>query len=150
MLPSLNLPPVDLRMKEQGGQTFVFDRVRKIYVLLTPEEWVRQNLLGFLIDHKKFPEGLTEVEKSIRLFNTDKRVDILVRKKDLTPLLLVECKAPSVTLRQDQADQLARYQVALKAPYCMLSNGNQHVIMEFDGDGLRFVKNLPAYDQTEV
>jgi hypothetical protein len=125
----------------------VFDNIRKTFVLLTPEEWVRQHVILFLIEEKAFPSGLIEIEKQITLFNTTKRVDILVRDKSLKPLLLVECKAAEVALKQNEINQLARYQITLQAPYCMLTNGINHVILKMENGTLNFLQELPTYPE---
>lgn len=140
MFAELNLPPVDLRI--ENGQ--VFDIIRKKFVALTPEEWVRQHVLHFLINEKKYPAGLIEVEKSIKLFNTDKRVDILVRNNKLEPVLLVECKAPEVAITQKEAEQLARYQITLNAPLSMLSNGIRHVVLRHNEKTISYLEELPV------
>ena len=145
LFSALNFPPVSLRLKKDKDQTQVFDRIRKKYVLLTPEEWVRQHVLHFLLEEKKFPAGLLEVEKQITLFNTLKRVDILVRNTELKPLLLVECKAAGIPLKQTEINQLARYQLTLQAPYCMLTNGVNHVVLKLEQEKVSFLKELPAY-----
>ncbi|MGZ3864190.1 MAG: type I restriction enzyme HsdR N-terminal domain-containing protein [Bacteroidia bacterium] len=147
MYPELNLPKADLRIRNHEGRVQVFDMNRKLNVDLTPEEWVRQHVLHFLVFEKGYPQGLIEIEKSIRLFNTDKRVDILVRTPDLKPLLLVECKAPEVKLTQEELNQLGRYQISLNAPYCMLTNGLQHYVMLNTAGKLGFSNNLPAYSE---
>ena len=145
MFSQLNFPDFKLKLRKEKSQTFVFDIIRKTYVLLTREEWVRQHVIWFLIEEKKYPSGLIEVEKQITLFNTTKRVDILVRDKNLKPLLLIECKAEEVSLKQNEVNQLARYQLTLKAPYCMLTNGINQAIMKLEGDGLSFIEELPSY-----
>ncbi|HXU26164.1 MAG TPA: type I restriction enzyme HsdR N-terminal domain-containing protein [Bacteroidia bacterium] len=145
MFTPLNFPAVKLRLREEKTQTQVFDVVRKKYVLLTPEEWVRQHVIHFLIEEKEFPTGLIEIEKQISLFNTNKRVDILVRTTNLKPLLLVECKAADVALTQTEINQLARYQITLQAPYCMLTNGVNHVVMKLENEKTVFLKELPHY-----
>ncbi|HKC68109.1 MAG TPA: type I restriction enzyme HsdR N-terminal domain-containing protein [Bacteroidia bacterium] len=136
---------VKLRLREEKHQTQVFDIIRKKHVLLTPEEWVRQHAIHFLIKEKKFPTGLIEVEKQISLFNTSKRVDVLIRNKNLQPLLLVECKAADVALTQTEINQLARYQITIQAPYCMLTNGINHVVMKLEGNKVTFLQELPHY-----
>ena len=141
----LNFPEFNFRLRKDKDQTQVFDVVRKKYVLLTPEEWVRQHVIWFLLQEKGFPAGLIEVEKQITLFNTTKRVDILVRNTTLDPLLLVECKAAEIPLQQKEINQLARYQIKLQAPYCMLSNGLNHVVLKLEGEKVEFLKELPAY-----
>ncbi len=145
MFPLLNFPVVKLKLRDAKGQTQVFDSIRKSYVVLTPEEWVRQHAIHFIKEEKQFPAGLIEVEKQITLFNTIKRVDILVRDNTLKPLLLIECKAAEVELTQTEINQLARYQITLQAPYCMLTNGMKHVVMKLEGDTVTFLSELPAY-----
>ena len=147
MFTPLNFPAVKLRLREEKAQTHVFDVIRKKYILLTPEEWVRQHVIHFLVDEKKFPTGLIEIEKQIALFNTNKRVDILVRDKNLKPLLLVECKAADVALKQNEINQLARYQITLQAPYCMLTNGINHIVMKLEGEKVTFLPELPSYQE---
>ena len=141
----LNFLPVKLKLRNEKNQTQVFDIIRKTYILLTPEEWVRQHVIHFLVEEKKYPAGLIEVEKQITLFNTTKRVDILVRDKNLKPLLLIECKAAEVALKQNEINQLARYQITLHATYCMLTNGVNHVVMKLENNSVRFLAELPAY-----
>ena len=147
MFTPLNFPAVKLRLREEKTQTHVFDVIRKKYILLSPEEWVRQHVIHFLVDEKKFPTGLIEIEKQISLFNTNKRVDILVRDKNLKPLLLVECKAADVALKQNEINQLARYQITLQAPYCMLTNGINHIVMKLEGEKVTFLQELPSYQE---
>jgi hypothetical protein len=141
----LNFPPVKLKLRNEKNQTYVFDSIRKAYFLLTPEEWVRQHVVSFLVEEKKYPAGLIEIEKQITLFNTNKRVDILVRDKTLKPLLLIECKASEVALMQNEINQLARYQITLQAPYCMLTNGVNHVVMKLENEKVTFLQELPSY-----
>jgi hypothetical protein len=143
----LNFPAVKLRLRDEKTHTQVFDVIRKKYILLSPEEWVRQHVIHFLIEEKKFPTGLIEIEKQISLFNTNKRVDILVRDKNLKPLLLVECKAADVALKQNEINQLARYQITLQAPYCMLTNGINHIVMKLEGEKVTFLPELPSYQE---
>ena len=144
MFTPLNFPAVELKIREAKGQTQVFDIIRKQYVVLTPEEWVRQHVIHFLKFEKQYPAGLMDIEKQITLFNTTKRVDILVRDINLKALLLIECKAPEVELTQTEINQLARYQITIQAPYCMLTNGLKHVVMKLKGDEVTFLKELPA------
>ena len=145
MFSELNFAHFKLRLRKEKNQTRVFDVIRKAYFLLTPEEWVRQHVINFLVEEKKYPAGLIEVEKQIRLFNTTKRVDILVRDKNLNPLLLIECKAADVTLKQNEINQLTRYQITLQAPYCMLTNGLNHAVMKLENETVTFLPELPLY-----
>jgi hypothetical protein len=143
MFVPLDLPPAVLRVEKNE----VFDIIRKKLVHLTPEEWVRQHIIHFLISHKNFPAGLIEVEKTIKVFNTTKRVDILVRTPQLKPLLLVECKAPGVAITRREAEQMARYQITLQADLSFLSNGNQHVVMQHNAGKIEYLPELPAYSK---
>jgi hypothetical protein len=146
MFVPLDLPPAVLRIERNE----VFDIVRKKLVHLTPEEWVRQHIIHFLISHKSFPPGLIEVEKTIKVFNTTKRVDVLVRTPELKPLLLVECKAPGVPITQKEAEQLARYQITLQADLSFLTNGNQHIVMQHHGGHITYLPELPSYSRSVV
>ena len=150
MFTPLNFPEFTLRLREEKSQTQVFDTIRKKYLVLTPEEWVRQHVLHFLVTEKKYPAGLMDIEKQINLFNTIKRVDILVRDLNLNPLVLIECKAADVELTQTEINQLARYQITIKAPYCMLTNGLKHVVMKLEGDSVSFLAELPAYTEVNL
>lgn len=141
MFPVLNLPPANLRIEKNE----VFDFIRKKMVALTPEEWVRQHVLHFLIHHKNYPPGLIEVEKKINVHNTDKRVDILVRTNNLKPFLLVECKAAEVNITQKEAEQLARYQITIEAPLSLLTNGMKHVVIKHNGNEISYLEELPNY-----
>jgi type I restriction and modification enzyme subunit R-like protein len=143
----LNFPEVKLNIREAKGQTQVFDIIRRSFVALTPEEWVRQHVIHFLKFEKKYPAGLMDIEKQITLFNTTKRVDILVRDTSLKPLLLIECKASEIELTQTEINQLARYQITLQASYCMLTNGMNHVVMKLKGKEVIFLKELPLYEE---
>ncbi len=147
MFAALNLPPAKLRIEKKQNQHEVFDFIRKKMLVLTPEEWVRQHVLHFLVEHKGFPATLIEVEKNIKLFNTEKRVDILTRTPQLKPLLLVECKAPEVKLGQNEVSQLARYQITLEAPYSFLTNGLQHFIMKHNDNKITYLDELPSYPE---
>lgn len=149
MFPALNLPKANLRTRTFENKLQVFDMIRKINVDLTPEEWVRQHIIHFLVYEKGYPSGLMEVEKNIKLFNTEKRVDILVRTTQLKPLLLIECKAQDVKLTETEINQLARYQITLQAPYCMLSNGLQHFVMHCKDEKVSFLKELPSYSEIQ-
>ncbi|MBS1646033.1 MAG: type I restriction enzyme HsdR N-terminal domain-containing protein [Bacteroidetes bacterium] len=147
MFALFTMPACPFKTKKEGDQLQVLDLIRKTYVAFTPEEMVRQRVLYFLIKRKQFMPGLIEVEKQIELFNTTKRVDILARDKNMQPLLLVECKAPSVNLSQKEANQLARYQLSLKAPYSMLTNGMFHLVVKNEGNKIRFLENLPDFNE---
>lgn len=146
-MASLNFPPREFRFKNKENKTAIFDVVRKKFIQLTPEEWVRQHCVHFLIEDKNFPPSLINVEKKIELNGLDKRYDIVVFKPDGEILIIVECKAPQIKITQDVFDQIARYNLALRADYLMLTNGLEHYYcqMDYSAQKYRFLRDLPDY-----
>jgi hypothetical protein len=145
----LNLPPADLRIKKQGGKEYVFDRLRRQYVRLTPEEWVRQHFISFLVEYKHFPPSRLANEVGIKLGNVRKRCDTVLYDKYLDPLMIVEYKAPSVPVSQDTFDQIARYNRDLNVPWLIISNGLQHFCCRMDKEKGEYVflKEIPFYEE---
>ena len=142
---NLDFPFYDFKIrKTDQNKALIFDELRKKYVNLTPEEWVRQHILRMLKE-KKYPTSLTSVEKEIKLFSTKKRFDILVSDSKGKPILLVECKAPDVKLTQKVFDQLSRYNTVLKAPLLMVSNGIKHYYLKFENNEYQFLEACPDY-----
>ena len=113
----LNLPTYNFKLKSSENKTLIFDKLRKKYVVLTPEEWVRQHYVCFLIEEKKYPISLIALEKQLIINNRKKRTDILVFNNEGNHEIIVECKAPSIKITQDTFDQIARYNLKLKAFY---------------------------------
>jgi type I site-specific restriction endonuclease len=146
-MTNLNFPEYNFQIVEKKGKLTIFDPVRMKYVALTSEEWVRQHVLRFLTDEKKVPEKLVKVESEISLFKTRKRFDIAVFDRNGNPLLVIECKAPSVPLSQDVLDQAVRYNMTMKVCLLMLTNGLQHIFCRIDPhDGsVRQISGLPDY-----
>jgi type I site-specific restriction endonuclease len=142
-LDKLNFPEYEFRLKK--GQ--IFDPVRRKFVALTPEEWVRQHVIWYLAE-KGYPFSLMAVEAQIEVNTLKKRMDILLYDKNARPLLIVECKAPSVKINQEVFDQLARYNLSAGAPYFFLSNGLDHFCCEASGSGREyvFIKHLPSFE----
>ena len=126
LLPKLNFPEYTFSVRQTDGKAEIFDVVRKKFVALTPEEWVRQNLIHYLNECKKYPIGLFQVEGSITVNSMPKRCDIIVYNNSLKPLLLVECKKPSVVLNQKIFDQATLYNLSLEVPYILITNGLKH------------------------
>lgn len=120
---ALKYPPFDVRLKKQGGQTYIFDFVRKKWLVLTPEEWVRQHLLNYLITEKKFPLSIISIEKELILNDLKKRYDVVVYDHQLKPRLIVECKAPYIALDKAVVSQALHYNLTIKAEFLMISNG---------------------------
>lgn len=135
------------KIANQDGKTLVFDPLRKIYISLTPEEEVRQKMLYLLVEHLNVPAGLVAVEYSVKVNGLDKRCDVVVFGKDGRPLMIVECKAPSVKLSQTTLEQAARYYSALHSNYLMLYNGNECYCFNTKDGNLEAVDHLPSYEE---
>lgn len=146
MMQVLNLPRYELKVKEENGKKFIFDFIRKKYLVLTPEEWVRQNFIQFLVKDKGYPNGLIEIEKGLRLNELHKRVDALVYK-GVQPNVLIEFKAPSVKINQEVFEQIARYNTHFKVPYLIVSNGINHYCakIDFEKQSFEFLEDVPEY-----
>jgi type I site-specific restriction-modification system R (restriction) subunit len=146
-MQTLNLPSYEFRIKKEEGKSYIFDGVRKRYVLLTPEEWVRQHFIRYLVHEKKYPESLMAVEKQIILNGKQFRFDLLVYRRNGEPLLIAEFKAPGVKISQDTFDQVVRYNMALKVERVVVSNGMQHYVCEIDYEvnSYKFLKEVPAF-----
>lgn len=134
-------------MEKSASETWIFDPVRKKRVRSTPEEKVRQNFLRYLHEKKGHPYGLMEVEKGLELHRTFKRCDILTRDQEAKPFMLVECKAPDVPITQEAFDQVARYNIALKVPYLVVTNGHEHYVAQVDlqAQELRPLDKIPEF-----
>jgi hypothetical protein len=142
----LNFPPYPLQLRRQEGRLQIFDEVRKKWLVLTPEEWVRQHWVYHLVHEKGFPASLMGIEKSFQLNNLRRRFDILAGHP---PLLLVECKAPGIPITQQTFDQASRYNIAWKVPFLAVSNGLDHYICEVfpEEQRLEFRTELPVYPE---
>ena len=145
----LNFPSYAFRFKSRENKMLVFDIIRKKYVVLTPEEWVRQHSLHFLIEEKKYPPGRTLVERQLKVATLDKRVDIAVCDPKGKIQLLVECKAPEVVLNQKVFDQIARYNWEARADLLMVTNGLNHFYcrMDYEKGEYLFLPELPSYTE---
>lgn len=146
-LPELNLPPVDLRLKREGGIVKVFDPLRHRYVALTPEEYVRQHFTRWLMTDRHYPASVMTNEVTLNVNGAIRRCDTLVFGRDGNPLVVVEYKAPSVTISQNTFDQIARYNIALQARYLIVSNGMVHYCCVFDpgADTYHFIPEIPDW-----
>ena len=144
-LPQLKLPEFDCKVKAEGDEKYIFDIIRKKYLLLTPEEWVRQHFIHLLINHLGYPPGLFQIERGHQYFGSAKRSDILILNTSGQPQLLVECKAASVNIDKAALTQIATYNKTIGANYVAISNGMTHFVWEYKGDGYEQLKNFPAY-----
>jgi hypothetical protein len=145
---NLNLPNYKFKLKSSENKTLIFDNLRKKYFVLTPEEWVRQHFVQYLIDKKKYPVSLIALEKQLTINNRKKRTDILVFNADGNPDIIVECKAPQIKITQATFDQIARYNLKLKANYLIVTNGLEHFYckMDFEKETYIFLKEIPTYN----
>lgn len=143
----LNLPPYPFKLHQKNNVVFIFDELRKKDLVLTPEEWVRQHFVQYLIIQKKYPKTLTKLEGGLKLNRLQKRTDILIFDKSGKAQVLVECKATSIKITQDVFDQAARYNMIHKVKYLVISNGLQHFccVMDYEKNSYQFLEELPAY-----
>jgi hypothetical protein len=146
-MQELNLPTYEYRLQREGGQVRIFDPIRKKYVALTPEEWVRQHFINYLLTEKSAPAGLMILEKKIIMNTMTRRPDILVYDKKGEPVLIVECKSPEVAISQDTFDQIARYNSVIRASYLVVTNGLQHYCckMAHEDNSYQFLEDVPNY-----
>ncbi len=146
-MQKLNFPSYSFRFKNNQNKIAVFDDLRKKFVILTPEEWVRQHCVKFLHSEKKYPLSLINVEKQLKIAGLTKRYDIVVFQPEGNIQIIVECKAPSIKITQDTFDQIARYNLTLKANYLMVTNGLEHFFcqMDYENENYIFLKDLPEY-----
>jgi len=144
---ALNLPTYSFSIKEEQGKKLIFDRFRKKQVVLTPEEWVRQNFLMYLVKEKNYPASLIAVEAGLKVAQRKKRTDILVYSRQAQPLLIVECKAPEIKISEKVFEQIVRYNMSLQVNFLVVSNGLQHFCCKLDyaNNTYSFLKEIPSY-----
>lgn len=144
MFPELKYPSFNIRLKEGGKDKLqVFDTIRKKWLILTPEEWVRQHVVNYFIHDRNYPASLISLEKEIDLNGSRKRYDVVVFTKQLKPFIIVECKAPTIELSPDVLDQAARYNLKLNVQYVFITNGLKDQIYS----GGSIANELPTYDE---
>ena len=139
----IEYPPYQPKIKEEKGKDLIFDEFRKRWVILTPEEWVRQNFLQYLTQIKKYPASLIAVEKEIKLGELKKRFDIVVYDADTKPWMIVECKEMNVALDKSVLDQVLRYNMTLKVPYLVITNGSYCMALQLKGNLMEEIDALP-------
>lgn len=145
----LNLPTYDLRLRRTGNRDMIFDVLRRKYVALTPEEWVRQHFVHFLIEHKDYPTALLANEIELRIGGKHLRADTLLYNKELRPHMLIEYKSPTIALTQKVFDQISAYNLLLHADYLIVSNGMQHICcrMDYEQNTYHFLEEIPDYSE---
>ncbi len=148
MFDKLNLPAFQIRLRrESDGAVKVFDPQRDKWLVLTPEEWVRQHFVNYLIETLGYPKSMIANETGLKFNNMQRRCDTVVFRRNLTPACIIEYKRPDVEINQRVFDQIARYNSVLGAPYLMVSNGLRHYCCRFTGTGYEFLHAMPSYEQ---
>jgi hypothetical protein len=151
-MQQLNFPSYSFRFKNSENKVSIFDAIRKKFIILTPEEWVRQNVVQFLMIEKNYPKSLLNVEKVLQVNGLRKRYDIVVYNSDGTIHILIECKAPEVPISQSTFDQIAQYNMTLQSNYLMVTNGLNHYFCQMDNENekYQFLTELPNYQSNSI
>ena len=151
-MQQLNFPSYSFRFKNSENKVSIFDAIRKKFIILTPEEWVRQHVVQFLMTEKNYPQSLLNVEKVLKVNGLRKRYDIVVYNSDGTIHILIECKAPEVTISQNTFDQIAQYNMTLQSNYLMVTNGLNHYFCQMDNENekYQFLTELPNYQSNLI
>jgi len=147
-MDQLNLPAFDYRTRFNQGKEEIFDPVRRKFVALTPEEWVRQHFVNYLVSCKLVPPALISVEQTLTYNTMKKRADIVVYSRKGNPLMMIECKAASVEITQKTFDQVARYNLTMKVPYLVVTNGLVHICskVDFENSTYAFLAEIPGFE----
>ena len=145
----LNLPPYPIKVRTAGKQRQIFDFLRRRYVALTPEEWVRQHFVHFLVEHKGYPKGLLVNEMELRVGDKRLRCDTLLYDRAMEPQMIIEYKAPEVEITQRVFDQISVYNLLLRVDYLIVSNGLNHYCCCIDHNhrSYEFLKDIPSYSE---
>ena len=146
-MKQLQFPSYSFRFKNSENKVAIFDEIRKKFIIITPEEWVRQHVVQFLLQDKKYPKSHINVEKLLKINYLNKRYDVVVYNPDGSIFILVECKAPEIKISQHTFDQIARYNMTLNAEYLMVTNGLNHYFckMDYENEKYDFLPELPEY-----
>ena len=143
----LNIPEQNIEIKSINSKNYIFDLLRKKHLILTPEEWVRQNLVSYFINDLDYPKGLIKTESSLKYNNLKKRSDILIYNNDMTHYMIVECKSYKMKLNKSHLNQSAMYNKIYRSRYLMVSNGMEHIVCEYDWENetFKFRNSIPKF-----
>ena len=143
----LNIPEQNIEIKTINSKKYIFDLIRKKHLVLTPEEWVRQNLVSYFINDLHYPKGLIKTESSLKYNNLKKRSDILIYNNDMTHYMIVECKSYKMKLNKSHLNQSAMYNKIYRSRYLMVSNGMKHIVCEYDWEKetFKFRSSIPEF-----
>ena len=144
----LNIPAQKIEVKNINSKNYVFDVTRKKHLILTPEEWVRQNLISYFINNLEYPKGLIKTESSLKYNNLKKRSDILIYNKDMSHFMIVECKSFKIKINKSHLNQSALYNKIYRSKYIMISNGLDHIVCEYDWNNksFKFKDSIPEFN----
>lgn len=144
---SLNLPTYEAKIRKNSNGLEIFDPLRRKYIALTPEEWVRQHFINYLINYKNYPSSLMANEAGIKLNSLTRRCDTVVYNNQLEPLMIIEYKESKVQITQNVFDQVVRYNTVLKVPYIVVSNGISHYCcrMNYEDQSFEYLTDIPEY-----
>ena len=146
-MTKLNLPSYPFRIRTSGQSKEIFDLLRKKFVPLTPEEWVRQHFIRFVQDQLQYPEGYITVEKGLTVNTRAKRTDIVIHNSEGNPWMIVECKSPQIRLSEETFYQSASYHLKLNVRFLVITNGIQHYCCKFADGNFHFIKGFPIYNE---
>lgn len=148
-MEELKFPKYNLQIRNIENKKYIFEPIRKKWLLCTPEEWVRVNCINYIIHTKGYPPSLISVEHQIDVYGLKKRFDLLVYNIDLSPFILIECKSPVVKINQKVFDQIIQYNLKLKCPYLMITNGLNHYFCNViqNEKKIEFVDSVPSYSK---
>ena len=146
---SLNLPPYATKIAVRDGKNTIWDIIRRKYVALTPEEWVRQHFVHFLVEHKGYPDSLLANEVALTLNGTSRRCDTVLYDRTLSPRMIIEYKAPHIPITQKVFDQISRYNLVFRVDYLIVSNGLSHYCcrMDYARQSYQFLTDVPGYSE---
>lgn len=145
-MKELNLPPFKYKIDKLENNTMIFDSIRKKFVILTPEEWVRQHFVNYLISYLSYPKALIKIEFRIKYNTLYKRTDILIFNSSGNPVITIECKSTKIKLSQKVIEQISVYNKVIKSPYCIVTNGIEHICWHYnDSEKYKFLKAIPNY-----
>lgn len=147
MESGLKYPTFNIKVKHEGKKALVFDEIRKKWIMLTPEEWVRQHFINYVVTEKNVPRSLISVEKQITLNGTSKRYDAIIYSPQLKPLVLIECKAPDVPLTEQVAEQALRYNLQIGVNYLLITNGLKEMVFFIAENKITSIDELPDFSQ---
>jgi hypothetical protein len=142
---TVQFPEPQFRIKKEGEKRFIFDAIRKTWLLLTPEEWVRQNFIAYLVKELGYPETLIALEKELLLNGLKKRFDILVYNQQHQPWMMIECKAPEIKINEEVLQQILRYNMSVPVQFMVLTNGETTIAWEKKAGELLLIQHLPAF-----